>query len=92
MSNPDVETAEHGLDSLREAVRDLPPRLRLQIADRWLEAALDEHASIAAFSRFSLHLMAVGAPPDLIAAAHEAALAPPQSAPPRRPQEYRLAP
>lgn len=63
-----------GLGSLREAVRDLPPRLRLQLADRWLEAALDEHASIAAFSRFSLHLMAVGAPPDLIAAAHEAAL------------------
>ncbi len=33
-----------------------------------------EHASIASFSRFALQLMAAGAPADLIAAAHEAAL------------------
>jgi hypothetical protein len=31
-----------------------------------------EHASIAAFARFALHLLAVGAPADLVASAHEA--------------------
>jgi hypothetical protein len=33
-----------------------------------------EHASVAAFSRFSLQLLAVGAPPSLIEDAHRAAL------------------
>ena len=40
----------------------------------WLEAAGHEHASIAAFARASLELLALGAPPDLIAAHHRAAL------------------
>jgi hypothetical protein len=62
------------LTALTAAVRDLPPALRLRIAEGWLDAALDEHASIAAFSRFSLHLLAVGAPPELLAGAHQAAL------------------
>lgn len=62
------------LTALTEAVRDLPIALRQRIAEGWLDAALDEHASVAAFSRFSLHLLAVGAPPDLLAGAHEAAL------------------
>lgn len=62
------------LTALTEAVRELPPALRLRIAEGWLDAGLDEHASIAAFSRFSLHLMAVDAPPELLAGAHQAAL------------------
>jgi hypothetical protein len=44
------------------------------LADGWTDSALAEHASIASFSKFSLHLMAVGAPPELLAAAHQAAL------------------
>jgi hypothetical protein len=43
-------------------------------AAAWLEAARFEHASIAAFARISMELMALGAPPSLIARAHRAAL------------------
>lgn len=32
----------------------------------WLESALYEHASIASFARFTLELLALGAPPDLL--------------------------
>ena len=42
--------------------------------EAWARDALTEHASIAAFARFSLDLMAFGAPADLVRAAHEAAL------------------
>ena len=40
----------------------------------WLDDALAEHASIAAFTRVSMQLLAVGAPPELVAGAHTAAL------------------
>jgi hypothetical protein len=40
----------------------------------WLDDACMEHASIASFARFSLQLIALGAPPDLIAEAHRAGL------------------
>jgi hypothetical protein len=36
--------------------------------------ALLEHASVASFARFSLQLMAAGAPASLVEAAHRAAL------------------
>ncbi|MCB9795549.1 MAG: hypothetical protein H6741_22835 [Alphaproteobacteria bacterium] len=62
------------LDALRQRVEALDPGLRERLTQRWAEAALDEHASIASFSRFSLHLQAVGAPPELLAEAHRAAL------------------
>lgn len=39
-----------------------------------LEDALFEHASVAAFSRLALSLLAFGAPPDLLVRTHEAAL------------------
>lgn len=41
---------------------------------RWLAAARAEHASVPAFARLSWQLWAHGAPPELIARAHEAAL------------------
>jgi len=41
---------------------------------RWLDAARAEHASIAAFAKVSLHLIAYGAPADLLRAVHEAAI------------------
>jgi hypothetical protein len=40
----------------------------------WLAAALDEHASVAAFARSTLELLAVAAPPALIAACQAASL------------------
>ncbi|HEX2880301.1 MAG TPA: ferritin-like domain-containing protein [Polyangiaceae bacterium] len=48
-----------------------------QIADAraaaWLRAGALEHASVAAFARLSLQLMACGAPNDLLALVHQAA-------------------
>ena len=52
----------------------VPASLRATLAEEWARDALLEHASVAAFSRFSLELLAVGAPSDLVALAHEAAL------------------
>lgn len=47
---------------------------RTALAEQWSRDAAAEHASIAAFARFSLQLLALGAPPELVEAAHEAAL------------------
>jgi hypothetical protein len=43
-------------------------------AEHWLQAARMEHASVAAFARLATELMAVAAPFELVAQAHEAAL------------------
>lgn len=50
------------------------PRDRGAITEGWSLAAQQEHASIASFSKFSLELMAVGAPPSFLVRAHKAAL------------------
>lgn len=44
----------------------LEPELRAHVAEQWARVALMEHASIAAFARFSLQLMSLGAPAELI--------------------------
>jgi hypothetical protein len=51
-----------------------PHEARAAIARGWLDAARAEHAAIAAFARVALQLMELGAPADLVRAAHEAAL------------------
>lgn len=43
-------------------------------ASYWLREAAMEHASVASFARASLQLLALGAPPELVAGAHAAAL------------------
>ncbi|HEX3770857.1 MAG TPA: ferritin-like domain-containing protein [Polyangiaceae bacterium] len=53
-------------------VIDVPPAIRPRLAAAWTQAACMEHASIAAFARFALQLLAVGAPPDLVADAQRA--------------------
>ena len=45
-----------------------------RVARLWRRAGQHEHASVASFAKFSLQLMAVAAPPGLVAAAHTAAL------------------
>jgi hypothetical protein len=45
---------------------------RARLAARWTHVGLMEHASIAAFARFTMHLLAVGAPPDLVLASQSA--------------------
>jgi hypothetical protein len=46
--------------------------LCLRLSEAWTETALLEHASIAAFARFTLQLLALGAPAELIEAANAA--------------------
>jgi hypothetical protein len=55
-------------------VADLPSDMRAAVAAEWAHDGLYEHASIASFSRFALALMVLGAPAELVKAAHEAAL------------------
>ena len=48
------------------------PELAARLAQRWTEVGLMEHASVAAFARFALQLLSLGAPPELVALAHRA--------------------
>jgi hypothetical protein len=50
----------------------LSARDRAALAAEWIEDGLAEHASVAAFARFALQLLALGAPADLVAGAQEA--------------------
>lgn len=54
--------------------RDVPEELAAALAAHWSEVAALEHASVASFARFTLELMALGAPPELLAGAQRAAL------------------
>lgn len=60
------------LDALDLA--SLSPELRAALARRWREIAALEHASVGSFARFTLQLLAVGAPASLLAEAQQAAL------------------
>jgi hypothetical protein len=44
------------------------------LASSWLADALDEHASVASFACFSMQLLALGAPPDLLRATQRATI------------------
>jgi hypothetical protein len=46
----------------------MDPELRKRVAALWTRNALMEHASIAAFARFALHLLSLGAPATLVEA------------------------
>ena len=52
----------------------LDGRTRARLARAWADDASYEHASVASFAKLSLELLALGAPADLVRAAHEAAL------------------
>jgi hypothetical protein len=60
--------------ALKARADALPGATRSALAEHWANAARMEHASVAAFSRFSLQLLAVGAPPALLEETHRAAL------------------
>lgn len=51
---------------------ELSTQVRGRLADAWEAAGLLEHASIAAFARFTLELLAVGAPAELVELAGQA--------------------
>jgi hypothetical protein len=44
------------------------------LAAAWGQDGCEEHASIAAFARFTMHLLAVGAPPDMVVESQRASL------------------
>ncbi len=56
----------------RTAGADIDAALRAELVRGWTEQGLMEHASVAAFARFSLQLLGLGAPPQLVARAAEA--------------------
>jgi hypothetical protein len=53
---------------------DLDPDTAMRLARAWQDDALQEHASIAAFARFSMMLLGVAAPPDLVVASQRASI------------------
>jgi hypothetical protein len=56
----------------RESGRDLSENTRAALAQAWTRAGLDAHGAVAAYARFSLQLMALGAPPQLISGCAQA--------------------
>jgi hypothetical protein len=52
----------------------LPEATRRALAEAWARDGLFEHASVASFSRFSMQLLALGAPADLIRDTHAGAM------------------
>lgn len=55
-------------------VAGLDAPTRAALARHWRDDGRMEHASVASFARFTLELMAMGAPPSLLAEAQQAAL------------------
>jgi hypothetical protein len=53
---------------------DVDPGVRQALAAQWRANARTEHASVAAFARLTLDLVALGAPPELVASANRDAL------------------
>lgn len=50
----------------RAPSNDLPSVHRRELAEYWTRVGLMEHASVAAFARFALELLALGAPAELV--------------------------
>jgi hypothetical protein len=57
---------------IEPSLLDHSAELRARLAHEWARAGQMEHASIAAFARFALQLMSLGAPPALIERATQA--------------------
>jgi hypothetical protein len=62
------------IDAPAPSLGGLDGAQRRRLAEAWAADGLLEHASVASFARFALSLLALGAPADLVALAHEAAL------------------
>jgi hypothetical protein len=67
---------EHRDDWMRElaAVEHLDPTTRQMLAEAWANDGREEHASIAAFARFTMLLLSLGAPHDLVLASQRASI------------------
>jgi hypothetical protein len=72
---PAVERADWQIDrGAPVAVTGLDASTAAALGRDWLHDASEEHASIAAFARFTMHLLSVGAPPGMIIESQRAAL------------------
>lgn len=69
-----AERADWAAFDLTIDLAELDPSLRAALAQHWLDVAALEHASVASFARFTLELLALGAPPALVADAQRAGL------------------
>jgi hypothetical protein len=69
---PSAHSGEWSHPGVSPDIRSLSPDTRARLAARWTHVGLMEHASIAAFARFTMHLLAIGAPPDLVLASQSA--------------------
>ncbi|TKC98632.1 ferritin-like domain-containing protein [Polyangium fumosum] len=70
---PTSARADWILAEITPDTASLDPAVRSALAEAWTEIAALEHASVASFARFTLQLMALGAPPELLFAAQRAA-------------------
>ncbi len=61
-----------GDEVLAPCLDGLSPELLEELAAHWSEVALMEHASIAAFARFAMQLLSLGAPPELLMETYDA--------------------
>jgi hypothetical protein len=57
-----------------DAEPHLDAKTAAALARDWLHDGCEEHASIAAFARFTMHLLSVGAPPEMINESQRASL------------------
>jgi len=69
-----VSRRDDWLDRFQNQTARIEPETRRALAAAWLADGREEHASVAAFARFTLLMMSVGAPPDLVAASQRASL------------------
>jgi hypothetical protein len=69
LARADWYTAADAADRCRSG---LDATLRTELARHWTEQALMEHASVAAFARFTLQLLSLGAPAALVQRAGDA--------------------
>lgn len=69
-----VEPRADWLLALEEGHEELDPAFAAELRERWLDVARMEHAAVAAFARFTLQLLALGAPPELVEESHRAGL------------------
>jgi hypothetical protein len=67
-----VEYPAGWIAQVAPSVAALSPVSRAALADHWTHNGLMEHASVAAFARFTLELLALGAPASLVRAAQQA--------------------
>jgi hypothetical protein len=69
-----LEGSDDWADGIELEPATLDADTRAALADAWASEGLGEHASIAAFSRFTMQLIALGAPRELVRASIRAGL------------------